>query len=103
MLKPPFKTKQMKIKLSKIKKDIEKLEEMENLILDARKTIKWNKEKVNGLKDELLYKKSSNLDYTQVEYDIYQLQAESVSNREFIKDLKREKESLENALKLIIQ
>mgnify|MGYP003120158863 FL=1 len=93
----------MKIKLSKIKKDIEKLEEMENLILDARKTIKWNKEKVNGLKDELLYKKSSNLDYTQVQYDIYQLQAESASNREFIKDLKREKESLENALKLIIQ
>ena len=93
----------MKIKLSKIKKDIEKLEEMENLILDARKTIKWNKEKVNGLKDELLYKKSSNLDYTQVQYDIYQLQAESSSNREYIKDLKREKESLENALKLIIQ
>ena len=93
----------MKIKLSKIKKDIEKLEEKENLILDARKTIKWNKEKVNGLKDELLYKKSSNLDYTQVQYDIYQLQAESASNREFIKDLKREKESLENALKLIIQ
>ena len=76
---------------------------MENLILDARKTIKWNKEKVNGLKDELLYKKSSNLDYTQVQYDIYQLKAESASNREFIKDLKREKESLENALKLIIQ
>ena len=93
----------MKIKLSKIKKDIEKLEEMENLILDARKTIKWNKEKVNGLKDELLYKKSSNLDYTQVQYDIHQLQAESASNREFIKDLKTEKESLENALKLIIQ
>ena len=93
----------MNTKLLNIKKDIERLEEMENLILDARKTIKWNKEKLPVLKDELLYKKSSNLDFTQVQYDIYQLQADSASNIEFIKDLKIEKESLENALKLIIQ
>ena len=36
----------MKQKFLNIKKAIEQLEEIENLTLDARKTIKWNKENI---------------------------------------------------------
>ena len=93
----------MKQKFLNIKKAIEQLEEIENLTLDARKTIKWNKENIYFLKEKLSYKKSNNLDFSSIQNRIYELECESSWQRQWIKDAKVEKQEIENSLNLAIR
>ena len=88
-------------KLSNIKKAIEQLEEIEKLTLDARKTIKLNRENIEGLKVELSWKKHNHTDFSSTQYRIDDLKSESIWNREWIKKVKVEIQEIKNSLKII--
>ena len=93
----------MNKKLINIKKDIEKLEEIEKLIFDSRDTIKWNKGEINRLKNVAAYEKYNNIDNTSTKHRIYMLEGDSDFKRTFIKKSKIEKQELEDSLKLILK
>jgi uncharacterized coiled-coil protein SlyX len=93
----------MNKKLLKIKKAIEKIEEIENLIVDARKTINWNRDNLRNLRQELYWKKSNNIDFSSTQRRIDELMHESSWQREWIKDAKVEKQEIENSLNFVIK
>lgn len=93
----------MKQKFLNIKKAIEELEEIENLIVESRKTIKWNRENLNKLKNVLAWEKYNDIDNTNTSNRIYELESESTWQRNWIKDAKVEKQEIENSLNLLIK
>ena len=93
-------------KLLKIKKAIEQLEEIDKLTLDARKTIKLNREYIKGLKEELSWKKHNNSfleSIASTQNRIDDLRSESIWNREWIKEVKVEKQDIKNTLKVFLK
>jgi hypothetical protein len=93
----------MKQKFLNIKKAIEQLEEIENLTQDAKKTISWNRDNIKGLREELSWKKHNNIDFSSTQRRIDELMSESTWHREWIKDMKVEKQEVENLLNLSIK
>ena len=93
----------MNKKLLNIKKSIEKLEEIEKLTLEARKTIKWNRSEIPTLKNKMSWEKAHLNDYTETQNDIWELENHSSFLRGWIKDMKLEKQQVEDSLKLILK
>ena len=88
----------MNKKLLKVKKAIEQIEEIENLIVDARKTIESNKRLINTLKNQVSWEKTNGVDAHDTENQIYLLQCETSWKRDWIKDAKVEKQEIEKSI-----
>ena len=89
----------MNKKLLKVKKAIEQIEEIENLIVDARKTIKSNERTISALKNQLSWEKDNKVaSYVYTQDEIYLLQCETSWKRDWMKDAKVEKQEIEKSI-----